>query len=78
MLLRHLDCRTSQWRLLAIVARLEVKEVSLRVLSQPLDTSTSTGRLMLAVIGAVGQAERELHAGAPKGGYRQGQARRSL
>jgi DNA invertase Pin-like site-specific DNA recombinase len=49
--------------LLAIVARLEAKRVSLRVLSisgnQPLDTSTSTGRLMLAVIGAVGQAERE-------------------
>jgi DNA invertase Pin-like site-specific DNA recombinase len=49
--------------LLAIVARLEAKKVSLRVLSmsgtQPLDTSTATGRLMLAVIGAVGQAERE-------------------
>jgi DNA invertase Pin-like site-specific DNA recombinase len=49
--------------LLAIVARLEAKKVSLRVLSisgnQPLDTATSTGRLMLAVIGAVGQAERE-------------------
>src|SRR5277367_4380463 len=49
--------------LLVIVARLERKKVSLRVLSisgaQALDTSTSTGRLMLAVIGAVGQAERE-------------------
>jgi DNA invertase Pin-like site-specific DNA recombinase len=49
--------------LLAIVARLEAKKVSLRVLSisgnQPLDTATSTGRLMLSVIGAVGQAERE-------------------
>src|SRR5258708_23529603 len=49
--------------LLNIVARLETKKVSLRVLSmsgsQPLDTSTATGRLMLAVIGAVGQAERE-------------------
>jgi DNA invertase Pin-like site-specific DNA recombinase len=49
--------------LLAIVARLEGKKASLRVLSisgnQPLDTGTSTGRLMLAVIGAVGQAERE-------------------
>jgi DNA invertase Pin-like site-specific DNA recombinase len=49
--------------LLAIVARLEGKGVSLRVLSisgsQALDTGTSTGRLMLAVIGAVGQAERE-------------------
>jgi DNA invertase Pin-like site-specific DNA recombinase len=49
--------------LLNIVALLETKTVSLRVLSmsgsQPLDTSTATGRLMLAVIGAVGQAERE-------------------
>lgn len=49
--------------LLSIVARVEAKKVSLRVLSmygsQPLDTGTTTGRLMLAVIGAVGQAERE-------------------
>jgi DNA invertase Pin-like site-specific DNA recombinase len=49
--------------LLEIVARLEAKKVALRVLAmsgtQPLDTSTATGRLMLAVIGAVGQAERE-------------------
>jgi DNA invertase Pin-like site-specific DNA recombinase len=49
--------------LLAIVARLEAKGVSLRVLSmsgnQALDTATSTGRLMLSVIAAVGQAERE-------------------
>ena len=49
--------------LLEIVASLEVKKVSLRVLSMSgthaLDTNTATGRLMLAVIGAVGQAERE-------------------
>jgi DNA invertase Pin-like site-specific DNA recombinase len=49
--------------LLNIVALLETKKVSLRVLSmsgsQHLDTGTATGRLMLAVIGAVGQAERE-------------------
>ena len=49
--------------LLEIVARLEAKKVSLRVLAmsgaEPLDTGTATGRLMLAVIGAVGQAERE-------------------
>jgi DNA invertase Pin-like site-specific DNA recombinase len=49
--------------LLAIVARLEAKKVSLRVLSisgnQDLDTSTAIGRLMLAIIGAVGHAERE-------------------
>jgi len=50
--------------LLAIVARLEAKKVSLRVLSisgsQALDTSTSTGRLMLAVIGAVGRPSGRL------------------
>jgi DNA invertase Pin-like site-specific DNA recombinase len=49
--------------LLDIVARLEAKKVGLRVLSmsgtQALDTGTATGRLMLSVIGAVGQAERE-------------------
>ena len=49
--------------LLAILARLEAKKVMLRVLSisgnHTLDTSTSTGRLMLSVIGAIGQAERE-------------------
>ena len=49
--------------LLEIVARLERKKVSLRVLAmsgaEPLDTGTAIGRLMLAVIGAVGQAERE-------------------
>ena len=49
--------------LLNIVVLLEAKKVSLRVLSMSgprlLDTATATGRLMLAVIGAVGQAERE-------------------
>ena len=49
--------------LLGIVAKLVAKGVSFRVLSmsgnQPLDTATSTGRLMLSVIAAVGQAERE-------------------
>src|SRR5450432_2510782 len=50
--------------LLAMVARLEAKSVALRVLamsgSQPLDTGTAIGKLMLAVIGAVGQFEREM------------------
>jgi DNA invertase Pin-like site-specific DNA recombinase len=49
--------------LLAIVARLEAKGVNLRVLSmsgtQSRDTGTAIGRLMLAVIGTVGHAERE-------------------
>ena len=50
--------------LLAMVARLEAKSVALRVLamsgSQPLDTGTAIGKLMLAVIGAVGQFERDM------------------
>jgi DNA invertase Pin-like site-specific DNA recombinase len=50
--------------LLTMVARLEAKSVALRVLamsgSQPLDTGTAIGKLMLAVIGAVGQFEREM------------------
>ena len=49
--------------LLAIVSRLEAKKVSLRVQAmsgtEALDTSTAMGRLMMAVSGAVGQAERE-------------------
>jgi hypothetical protein len=51
----------------AIVARLEAKKVFLRVLSmsgtQALDTNTATVTLMLSVIGAVGQAEREAMLG---------------
>jgi DNA invertase Pin-like site-specific DNA recombinase len=50
--------------LLTMVARLEGKNVGLRVLAmsgtQPLDTGTAIGKLMLAVIGAVGQFEREM------------------
>jgi DNA invertase Pin-like site-specific DNA recombinase len=50
--------------LLSIVALLEAKKVALRVLSmsgtQALDTSTAVGKLMLAVIGAVGPFEREM------------------
>jgi DNA invertase Pin-like site-specific DNA recombinase len=50
--------------LLTMVARLESKNVALRVLAmsggQPLDTGTAIGKLMLAVIGAVGQFEREM------------------
>ena len=47
-----------------MVARLEEKNVALRVLAisggQPLDTGTAIGKLMLAVIGAVGQFEMEM------------------
>ena len=50
--------------LLTIVPRLEPKKVGRRVLAmsggQSLDTGTAIGKLMLAVIGAVGQFEREM------------------
>lgn len=46
--------------LLEIVQRLEAKGVSLRVLNFGLDTSTPTGKLMLSMLGAVGQFEREI------------------
>ena len=61
--------------LLTMVARLEGKNVALRVLAmsggQPLDTGTAIGKLMLAVIGAVGQFEREMMLERQ---HRQGQA----
>ena len=46
--------------LLDIVQRLEAKGVSLKVLNLGLDTSTPTGKLMLTMLGAVGQFEREI------------------
>jgi DNA invertase Pin-like site-specific DNA recombinase len=46
--------------LLEIVDLLEAKGVALRVLNINLDTSTSTGKLMLSMLGAIGQFEREM------------------
>jgi DNA invertase Pin-like site-specific DNA recombinase len=43
-----------------IVARLERKKVTLKVLSMGLDTATATGKLMLNVIGAVAEFERTM------------------
>ena len=68
--------------LLDIVARLEAKKVWLRVLSmsgaQPLDTGTAIGRLMLAVIGAVGQAEQEAMLERQREGIAKAKARGAL
>ncbi len=46
--------------MLEIVARLEKKDVALRVLSLGLDTSTPTGKLMLTVMGGVAEFERSM------------------
>ena len=77
------DWRGSVGDLLAIVGRLEAKRVSLPrpqpcPARQSLDTGTATGRLMLAVIGAVGQAEREGMLERQREGIPEGQARRPV
>jgi len=46
--------------LIQIEGRLREKGVSLRILSMGIDTGTATGRLMMNVVGAVGQFEREM------------------
>jgi DNA invertase Pin-like site-specific DNA recombinase len=43
-----------------LVARIETRGASLRILEMNLDTSTPTGRLMLNVLGSVAQFEREV------------------
>jgi DNA invertase Pin-like site-specific DNA recombinase len=46
--------------LVRIVEQMEKKRVGLRILSMGVDTQTPTGKLMLNVIGAVAQFEREI------------------
>ena len=46
--------------LLQVVERLDAKKVALRVLNISLDTGNPTGRLMLTMLGAIAQFEREL------------------
>ena len=46
--------------LVQIVEQLEHKKVSLRILNLGIDTSTPTGRLMLTLLGGIGQFEREI------------------
>lgn len=44
----------------SIVRQLEEKRVTLRILDQSLDTGTATGKLMLSMLAAVAQFEREI------------------
>ena len=46
--------------LVAIIARLEKKGVSLRIVSMGIDTASSTGRLMLNLLASISQFEREV------------------
>lgn len=46
--------------LLEIVENLEKKKVAFKVLNINLDTSTPTGKLMLSMLAAIGQFEREM------------------
>lgn len=46
--------------LLEIVDTLKTKGATLRILSMDIDTSTSTGKLMLSVLGSVAAFEREI------------------
>jgi DNA invertase Pin-like site-specific DNA recombinase len=46
--------------LLEIVERIEKKKASLKILAMNLDTTQPTGRLMLQVLGSVGEFERAL------------------
>jgi DNA invertase Pin-like site-specific DNA recombinase len=50
----------STQHLLAIVDKLGSKGVALRVLNLGLDTASPTGKLMLTMLGAIGQFEREM------------------
>jgi DNA invertase Pin-like site-specific DNA recombinase len=46
--------------LCAIVARIEKRKASLRVLAMNLDTATPTGKLILNVVGSIAEFEREM------------------
>lgn len=46
--------------LLTIIARVESKGASLRILGMNLDTTTATGKLMLNVLGSVAEFERSM------------------
>jgi DNA invertase Pin-like site-specific DNA recombinase len=46
--------------LMEIIGQLETKKVSLKIINLGMDTSTPTGKLMVTVLGAIAQFEREI------------------
>jgi DNA invertase Pin-like site-specific DNA recombinase len=46
--------------LMTIIHKLERKQVSLRILNLGMDTQTTTGKLMLTILGGIAQFEREM------------------
>ena len=46
--------------LMEVIERLQAKRVALRILALGLDTGTATGRMMLTIVGAIAQFEREM------------------
>ena len=46
--------------LMTIIHRLERKQVGLRILNLGMDTKTTTGKLMLTILGGIAQFEREM------------------
>jgi len=61
LVVTKLDCLArSVADLMTLIQTLEKKTVGLRILSLGMDTQTPTGKLMLTVLGAVAQFEREI------------------
>jgi DNA invertase Pin-like site-specific DNA recombinase len=58
-----------------IGVRLQAKSVELRALEQPIDTSTSTGRLTFNILGVIAQFETELRADRQREGIAKARAR---
>jgi DNA invertase Pin-like site-specific DNA recombinase len=65
----------STLHLCQIAAELERKGVDLQALDQPVDTTTSTGRLLFNMLGAIAQFETEIRAERQMDGIQQARAR---
>ena len=65
----------STLHLCQIAAELERKGVDLQALDQPVDTTSSTGRLLFNMLGAIAQFETEIRAERQMDGIQQARAR---